>query len=98
MCICRKVTPQKTASHMVITTKGAKNLNAIIYARYSSHTQNEMSIDGQLKENYAYAKREGYTVIKEYVVNCNHRQTPRIPKNDCRQCEKIISNCYRVPT
>lgn len=42
-------------------------MNAVIYARYSSHNQTEMSIEGQLKECYSYAKREGYTVITEYI-------------------------------
>jgi DNA invertase Pin-like site-specific DNA recombinase len=42
-------------------------MNAVIYARYSSHNQSEMSIEGQLKECYSFAKREGYTVIKEYI-------------------------------
>ena len=40
---------------------------AVIYARYSSHSQNEQSIDGQLRDNYAFAEAEGYQVIKEYI-------------------------------
>ena len=42
-------------------------MNAIIYARYSSHGQTEQSIEGQLRDCYAYAAREGYTVIGEYI-------------------------------
>lgn len=42
-------------------------LNAIIYARYSSHGQQEQSIEGQLRDCYAFAQREGYTVIGEYI-------------------------------
>jgi len=41
-------------------------MNAVIYARFSSHKQHETSIEGQLKECYAYARRNGYTVIGEY--------------------------------
>lgn len=41
--------------------------NAVIYARYSSHSQTEQSIDGQLRECYAFAEHEGYTVISEYI-------------------------------
>jgi DNA invertase Pin-like site-specific DNA recombinase len=41
--------------------------NAVIYARYSSHNQNEQSIEGQLRICYEYAKRNGYTVIGEYI-------------------------------
>lgn len=42
-------------------------MNAVIYARYSSFSQTEQSIEGQLRDCYAYAEREGYTVIKEYI-------------------------------
>ncbi len=31
-------------------------MNAVIYARYSSHGQTEQSIEGQLRDNYAWAK------------------------------------------
>lgn len=41
--------------------------NAVIYARYSSSTQSEMSIEGQLKVCYDFAKREGYTIVREYI-------------------------------
>lgn len=41
--------------------------NAVIYARYSSSNQNEQSIEGQLRDCYTYAKREGLTVIHEYI-------------------------------
>ena len=39
--------------------------NAVIYARYSSTNQNDQSIDGQLRECYAFAEREGYNVVFE---------------------------------
>lgn len=42
-------------------------LRAVIYARYSSHAQNEQSIDGQLHDAYPFAERNGYTVIGEYI-------------------------------
>ena len=41
--------------------------NAVIYARYSSHGQQEQSIDGQLRDCYAFAKREGVIVVGEYI-------------------------------
>ena len=41
--------------------------NAVIYARFSSHAQNEQSIEGQLRICYEYAKREGLSVIEEYI-------------------------------
>ena len=37
------------------------------YARFSSHAQNEQSVEGQLKVCYEYAERNGYTVIGEYI-------------------------------
>lgn len=42
-------------------------MQAVIYARYSSHGQTEQSIEGQLRDCYAYAQREGLTVIGEYI-------------------------------
>lgn len=42
-------------------------LNAVIYARYSSHSQTEQSIEGQLHDGYAYAERCGYRVVGEYI-------------------------------
>lgn len=41
-------------------------MNVVIYARFSSHSQTEQSIEGQLKECYAYAQRNDYTVVGEY--------------------------------
>lgn len=49
---------------MSIATEPTK---AVIYARYSSHGQQEQSIDGQLRDCYAFAKRQGYTIIGEYI-------------------------------
>ena len=42
-------------------------MNVVIYARFSSHSQTEQSIEGQLKVCYEYAKSNGYTVIGEYI-------------------------------
>lgn len=42
-------------------------MNVVIYARYSSHGQNEQSIEGQLKECREYAQRNNYTIIAEYI-------------------------------
>ena len=40
---------------------------AVIYARYSSEKQSEMSIDGQVREVRAFAEQQGYTIIGEYI-------------------------------
>jgi DNA invertase Pin-like site-specific DNA recombinase len=53
--------------------------NAVIYARYSSHTQTERSIEGQLKDCYEYAERAGYTIIKEYIDRAISGKTDERP-------------------
>ncbi|MEG1875673.1 MAG: recombinase family protein [Angelakisella sp.] len=42
-------------------------MNAVIYARYSSASQTEQSIEGQLRDCYAFAEREGLLVVGEYI-------------------------------
>lgn len=41
-------------------------MRAVIYARFSSNLQRDASIEDQLRECRAYAKRQGYTVVKSY--------------------------------
>lgn len=40
---------------------------ACIYGRYSSDAQKATSIEDQLRDNYEYAQREGYTVVRTYT-------------------------------
>lgn len=42
-------------------------MKIVIYARYSSASQNEQSIEGQLKTCYDFAERHGYTIVGEYI-------------------------------
>ena len=42
-------------------------MNIVIYARYSSHSQTEQSIEGQLQTCYEFAKNNGHIVIGEYI-------------------------------
>lgn len=42
-------------------------MNIVIYARFSSHSQTEQSIEGQLKVCYEYAAANGHNVIGEYI-------------------------------
>lgn len=42
-------------------------IKAVIYARYSSHSQREESIEGQIRECQAYAERNGFVIIGEYI-------------------------------
>ena len=39
----------------------------VIYARFSSHSQTEQSIEGQLRECYNYAKKHDLLVVSEYI-------------------------------
>ena len=55
---------------------------AVIYARYSSHSQTEQSIEGQLAAAHQYAKTHGYTVVREY---CDRAQTGRNDNRDAFQ-------------
>ena len=53
----------------VITPKRVKQVKSkvVIYARFSSHSQTEQSIEGQLRECYEFAKRNDYVVVDEYI-------------------------------
>lgn len=42
-------------------------MNVVIYARFSSHSQTEQSIEGQLKVCYEFAAANDYTVVGEYI-------------------------------
>lgn len=42
-------------------------MNIVIYARFSSYSQTEQSIEGQLKVCHEYAEANDYTVIGEYI-------------------------------
>ena len=54
-------------------------MNAVVYARFSSHRQGEQSIEGQLAEARRYADAHGLTIIHEY---CDRAMTGR---NDNRE-------------
>lgn len=45
----------------------SKQLNAVIYARYSSYRQDERSIEGQLEDCMKYAESNGLMVVGEYI-------------------------------
>lgn len=61
--------------------------NAVIYARYSSHGQQEQSIDGQLRDCYDYAEREGLLVVGEYIDRAISAKT-----DDRPDFQKMISD------
>jgi DNA invertase Pin-like site-specific DNA recombinase len=55
-------------------------IKAVIYARYSSHSQREESIEGQLAECHEFAKRNGLTVIGEYCDRAISGKTDNRPE------------------
>ena len=42
-------------------------MNVVIYARYSSHNQNDQSIEGQIAECEKFCKRNNYNVVATYI-------------------------------
>ena len=42
-------------------------MTAVIYARYSSDSQREASIEGQLRDCKDYAEKNGITVVGTYI-------------------------------
>lgn len=54
-------------------------MNAVIYARYSSHNQTEQSIEGQLRDCYEYAKRNDLAIIGEYIDRAISGKTDERP-------------------
>ena len=55
---------------------------AVVYARYSSHSQTDQSIEGQLAAAKQYAATKGYTIIKEY---CDRAISGRTDNRDSFQ-------------
>ena len=43
-------------------------MRGVIYARYSSDNQREESIEGQIRENTAYAEKNGITIVGQPIV------------------------------
>ena len=55
-------------------------MNAVIYARYSSDSQREESIEGQLRECGEYAQRNGITVVGSYIDRALSAKTADRPE------------------
>ncbi len=54
-------------------------MNAVIYARYSSHSQTEQSIEGQLRDCHEYARRYDINVVGEYIDRATSGMTDERP-------------------
>ena len=55
-------------------------MKAVIYARYSSDSQREESIEGQLRECTEYAKRNGITILRSYIDRALSARTADRPE------------------
>ena len=55
-------------------------MTAVIYARYSSDSQREESIEGQIRECTAYAKKNGITIVKHYIDRAISAKTDNRPE------------------
>ena len=42
-------------------------IKAVIYARYSSSSQTEQSIEGQVRVCREFAERNDYVIVSEYI-------------------------------
>ncbi len=55
-------------------------MNGVIYARYSSDSQREESIEGQLRECKEYAERNGITILGTYIDRALSAKTDNRPE------------------
>ena len=55
-------------------------MTAVIYARYSSESQREASIEGQIRECTAYAEKNGITIVKHYIDRAISAKTDNRPE------------------
>ncbi len=62
-------------------------MTAVIYARYSSDSQREESIDGQIRECTGFAEKKGITVLDIYIDRALSAKTDNRP-----QFQKMIKD------
>ena len=62
-------------------------MKAVIYARYSSDSQREESIEGQIRECTAFAEKNGMTVLKHYIDRAYSAKTDNRPKFQRMICD-----------
>lgn len=55
-------------------------MNAVIYARYSSDSQREESIEGQIRECREYAERNNMTIVGTYIDRALSAKTADRPE------------------
>ena len=68
-------------------------MKAVIYARYSSDSQREESIEGQIRECTEYAKYNDLEIVGTYIdrgLLCKDGRPPGLPAHDTRQREEAL--------
>ena len=65
-------------------------MRAVIYARYSSDSQREESIEGQIRECMEFAEKNNITVIGEYIDRAISAKTDNRPN-----FQKMIKDSYK---
>ena len=60
--------------------KESLTLSAVIYARYSSHAQNDASIEQQIDECQEYARQHGYKIVGVYADRAMSGRSDRRPE------------------
>ena len=55
-------------------------MTAVIYARYSTDSQREESIEGQIRECTAYAEKNDITIVKHYIDRAISAKTDNRPQ------------------
>ena len=55
-------------------------MKAVIYARYSSDSQREESIEGQLRECTVFAEKNGITILRHYIDRAFSAKTDNRPE------------------
>lgn len=70
-------------------------MKAVIYARYSSDSQREESIEGQIRECTAFAEKNGITVLRHYIDRAFSDKTDNRPEfqNMIKDSNKKIRSC-----
>jgi DNA invertase Pin-like site-specific DNA recombinase len=71
-------------------TKPKESLNAVVYARYSSDSQREESIDGQIRECMEFAERNGIDVVGSYIDRALSAKTDNRP-----EFQRMIKDSYK---
>lgn len=75
--------------------------NAVVYARYSSHNQSELSIEGQLDAAYKYAEQHGLNIIRTYEDRAKTGTNDKRPGfqqmlSDCKKHDFTVIIVWKV--